>query len=317
MGIARNASAISAGALAFALASAIPLVAAQPAQAMDCTGGGLVSSVTGGLCSILGGVGDTVDGVTDVVDGVTGGVTSPVTGGVDDVVGGVTDGVGGTVSGVGGAVDDTVESAVDVVGSAVNKVTDPLTGVSGGSGGSGGSGSGGSGSGGSDGGTGPTPVPCITLLGLGGDCEGQAAPPPAKTPKKPKPAPKPPARTPAGTLPTEPTRTVELPRYTPAGGKDVVPAPDPRVNLDEDSAIPLLWPGREIPGLTGRLKSDPVRPAQPYDAAGTALTAALLLSAVLATRVVSARRARMEQRESIPLEGGVRAARTAGRHRLA
>jgi hypothetical protein len=309
MGIARNASAISAGALAFALTGGIPLVAAQPAQAMDCTGSGLISSVTGGVCSILGGVGDTVDGVTDVVDGATGGVTAPVTKGVDDVVDGVTDGAGGAVSVVGGAVDDTVDSAVDAVGGTVTEVTDPLTG------GSGGSGSGGSGGGSPGDGTGPTPAPCITLLGLGGECDGEQAVPPPKTPEKPKPVQRPPARTPAGTLPAEPSRTIELPRLTPAGGQDV--APDPRVNLDEDGAIPLLWPGREIPGLTDRLKSVPARPSQPYDAAGTALTAALLLSAVLATRVVSARRARMEQHESIPLEGGVRTARTSGRHRLA
>jgi hypothetical protein len=311
MGIARNASAISAGALAFALAGGIPLVAAQPAQAMDCTGGGLVSSVTGGLCSVLGGVDDTVDGVTDVVDGATGGVTAPVTEGVDDVVDGVTGGAGDAVSGVGDVVDETVDSTVDAVGGTVEKVTAPLTGDSGDSGGSGDSGSGGSG-----GGTGPTPSPCIALLGLGGKCdEEQTVPPPAKTPEKPEPVHRPPARTPAGTLPSEPTRTIELPRFTPAGGQDV--APDPRVNLDEDRAIPLLWPGREIPGLSDRLKSDPVRPSRPYDAAGTALTAALLLSAVLATRVVSARRARMEQRESIPFEGGVRTGRTSGRHRLA
>ncbi|WP_204077759.1 hypothetical protein [Planotetraspora phitsanulokensis] len=292
-------------------------MAAQPAQAMDCTGSGLISSVTGGLCSILGGVGDTVDGVTDVVDGATGGLTAPVTKGVDDVVGGVTEGTGGAVSGVGEAVDDTVDSTVDVVGGTVKKVTDPLTGTSGGSGGSGGSGSGGSGGGTPGEGAEPTPGACIELPVLGGDCDGeQAAPPPAKPPAKPRPADRPPARTPAGTLPSEPARTIELPRFTPAGGKDV--APDPRVNLDEDGAIPLLWPGnQEIPGLKGGLKSDPVRPSQPYDAAGTALTAALLLSAVLATRVVSARRARMEQLESIPFEGGVRPARTSGRHRLA
>ncbi|WP_203887643.1 hypothetical protein [Planotetraspora kaengkrachanensis] len=294
------------------------MVAAQPAQAVDCTGSGLISTVTSGLCSILGGVDDTVDGVTDVVDGATGGLTAPVTEGVDAVVGGVTDGTGGAVSEVGEAVDDTVDSAVDAVGGTVKKVTDPLTGGSGGSGGTGGSGSGGSGGGGTPGGGAePTPGACIELLGLGGDCDGeQAVPPPADTPKKPRLVNRPPVRTPAGTLPSEPARTIELPRFTPAGGKDV--APDPRVNLDEDGAIPLLWPGnQEIPGLQGGSKTDRIRPAQPYDAAGTALTAALLLSAVLATRVVSARRARMEQRESIPFEGGARAARGSGRHRLA
>ncbi|GII51762.1 hypothetical protein Pth03_01510 [Planotetraspora thailandica] len=302
MGIARNASAISAGALAIALGGGLPLMAAQPAYA-DCTGNGLVSSVTGGLCSILGGVGKTVDGLTDTVDDVTGGTTDKLTGGVDDVVGAVTGGVGGAVDEVGGAVDDTVDSTLDAVDGAVGTVTDGLKGGSGGQ---------------PPPSVGPVPLPspCLPLVGGEGCGEDEPATPPAGSPGGVRPTPKPPARTPAGTLPVDPSRPVQLPRLTPVGGHAI--AATPPINPDMSGDIPMLWPGQDIPGLVGAVKRDPaVRPARPYDAAGTALTAALLLSAVLATRVVSARRARSEQRNSIPLEGGVPTARTSGRHRLA
>jgi hypothetical protein len=105
------------------------------------------------------------------------------------------------------------------------------------------------------------------------------------------------------------------PNFVPMG--DLSVADKPRVSPDEDGAISLLWPGQKIPQLTGRMRSAPVQPSKPYDAAGTAVTAVLLLSALLATRVVSARRARDEQQESIPFEGGMRIPGRSGRHRLA
>ncbi|GAB3898766.1 hypothetical protein GCM10027612_57560 [Microbispora bryophytorum subsp. camponoti] len=75
-----------------------------------------------------------------------------------------------------------------------------------------------------------------------------------------------------------------------------------------------------MPELRGVPAGARARDHRTYDAAGTALTAVLLLSALLATRVVSARRARAGQQEpdeSIPFEGGLRLPGKTGRHRLA
>ena len=91
---------------------------------------------------------------------------------------------------------------------------------------------------------------------------------------------------------------------------------DPVMDPD-DAGITLLWPGQYVPGLTSQMKGAPIRPRTTYDGVGTALTAALLLSAVLAARVVSTRRARADQQESIPFEGMRLPGRGGGRHRLA
>jgi hypothetical protein len=106
---------------------------------------------------------------------------------------------------------------------------------------------------------------------------------------------------------------------SPAGGPPGAAA-DPyatrRPTADPDELrLPLLWPGPSLPVLTDHMRAERVRPrGADDDALGTALTTALLLSAVLATRVVSARRAREERPETIPLEPlRVRS----GRHRLA
>ncbi|MEV4461338.1 hypothetical protein [Microbispora sp. NPDC049633] len=337
MGIVGKASAISAGALAIALAGGLPL-AASPAQALDCTGGGgLLSGVTGGVCSLVDGVGKLTDGVTDVADKATGGLTEPVTKVVDDTLETTTGAAGTAVHDVGKTVDkagQTLTGAADTAVGAAGGAADTATGaaaqaVTGG------------GKGESPATHSPAPSvrkltdgltravqgTCLPLVAgegcasqghreSGEDADGaRHARPAGKKPARPKAS-----VTPEGTLPREPYR----PRLV-AAHED---APEtarrrPKVDPDEDGVIPLLWPGQKLPGLPelrGGPAGAPARASRSYDAAGTALTAALLLSALLATRVVSARRARAEQqepRESIPLEGGLRLPGRSGRHRLA
>ncbi|MFC7584209.1 hypothetical protein ACFQYP_11100 [Nonomuraea antimicrobica] len=85
----------------------------------------------------------------------------------------------------------------------------------------------------------------------------------------------------------------------------------------EEPRVDLLWPNPFAHELAVPMQNQQVvRPSPPAsDVLGTALTIALLGSAVLATRIVQQRRHRAEPAETIPFEP----ARTAGngRHRLA
>jgi hypothetical protein len=343
MGIVGKASAISAGALAITLAGGLPL-AASPAQALDCTsGGGLVSGITGGVCSLVDGVGRLADGVTDVADKATGGVTEPVTKAVDDTLKTTTGAAGTAVNDVGKAVDKagrTLTGAADTAAGAASGAADDAGGaVSGATGAV--SGATGALTGGESGAT-HSPAPsiqkltdgltravqdtCLPLVagegcashengesGEGGRSSGKTRPA-GKKATRPKAS-----MTPEGTLSPEPyrPRLVAALDDTPETGRAA------KVDPDEDGVIPLLWPGQkvpELPELRGAPAGARARAHRSYDAAGTALTAVLLLSALLATRVVSARRARagqQEPHESIPFEGGLRLPGKAGRHRLA
>ncbi|MFI7039650.1 hypothetical protein ACIBI0_23415 [Microbispora rosea] len=349
MGIVGKASAISAGALAITLAGGLPL-AASPAQAFDCTGdGGLVSGITGGVCSLVNGVGGLADGVTDVADKATGGLTAPVTKTVDDTVKTTTEAAGTAVNDVG--------KAVDTAGRTLTGATDTSSGAAGSAATAGGAtgavsgvkeavsgaaeavdGAAGALTGGGSGAT-HSPAPSIQKLtdGLtravedtclplvaGEGCashEGdEGARSAGKTGAAGKKTTRPKASmTPEGTLSPEPYR----PRLVAARDDALETGRAAKVDPDEDGVIPLLWPGQKMPELP-ELHGDPTgartRAHRSYDAAGTALTAVLLLSALLATRVVSARRARagqQEPNESIPFEGGLRLPGKAGRHRLA
>jgi hypothetical protein len=333
MVIGRKTSAMSAGVLAIALGGGLPLLVATPAQAFDCTqGGGLISGITSNLCSVVGGVGQIVDSVTDVADKATGGATAPLTKAVDDTVKTTTSTAGTAVDDVGHAVDDagtgltgtvgktvagtantvkdvagTANTVKDVAGAAIATATGTKTDLK----------------------AGATPTPiaerltegltgtvqgtCLPLVG-GAQCAageekrstaGEELSPALQAPSQVR-----------GTLPREPYRPSTRPDYAPVS--DDSSSMDVRVNPDEDGRIPLLWPGR-MPELTSQMwgGGPVVRPQKTYDGPGTALTAVLLLSAVLATRVVAARRARGEQQESIPFEGGLRVPSRSGRHRLA
>ncbi|MEU8174867.1 hypothetical protein AB0C14_18475 [Microbispora hainanensis] len=351
MGIVGKASTISAGALAITLAGGLPL-AASPAQAFDCTGGGgLVSGITGGVCSLVDGVGQLADGVTDIADKATGGVTEPVTKAVDDTL--------KTTTGAAGTAVNDVGKAVDKAGRTLTGATDTTTGTAGAATGGADASGGATGpvsrvteavsgateavSGAAEtltgGGASSSPSPTIEKLtdGLtravqdtclplvaGEDCasdeddEGARSAGKAGTAGKKATRPKA-SLTPEGTLPPEPYR----PRLVAAHDDDPKAGRAGKVDPDEDGVIPLLWPGQKMPELP-ELHGDPAgahaRAHRSYDAAGTALTAVLLLSALLATRVVSARRARAGQQEpteSIPFEGGLRLPGKTGRHRLA
>ncbi|WP_169945882.1 hypothetical protein [Microbispora sp. H11081] len=329
MGIVGKACAISGGALAIALAG-VPL-GASPAQALDCTGGdGLLSGITGGVCSLVGGVGQVTDGVTDVADKATGGLTEPVTKVVDDTLETTTGAAGTAVHDVGKTVDKAgqtltggVDTAVGAASGAAGTATEAVTGKPA---------------------VTQSPVPSVRKLtdGLtravqgtclplvaGEKCASQVQRESGEDKDKAGDAPaagKKPARktsmTPDGALRREPYR----PRLVSA--REDAPQPRHRstVDPDEDGLIPLLWPGQKLPELRELREwrngsgAAHTRASRSSDAAGTALTAALLLSALLATRVVSARRARggqQEPRESIPLEGGLRLPGRSGRHRLA
>lgn len=346
MGIGRKASAISGGALALALSGGLPLLNTTPAQAMECVnGGGLVSGITGTLCSVVEGVTGTVNRVTDVVDGLTGGATAPVTKSLNDTVSAVTDPATAAVGGVGRAVDDaldktlkgvggalgntagkavgeavddevgeaveeTADSAIDHVGRAVDHAGEEV---------------------GHAGQTitraAPTGSPTLEAVAeeltgtaqetcpplLTGACAADEAQPRPEEHEEERARPTPtPSETGAGTLPIEPSR----PRSAQADDRGEVVGK--RVDPDNDGVIPLLWPGQKVPDVTIWPRGKQVLTAgKPHDTVGTALTTALLLSALLATRVVSTRRARAEQRESIPFEGGIRLPSRSGRHRLA
>ncbi|GAA3239395.1 hypothetical protein [Nonomuraea helvata] len=113
---------------------------------------------------------------------------------------------------------------------------------------------------------------------------------------------------------TAPTPPEERPQLMDTGRpvseeKTVVDTDEPRVDL--------LWPNPFAHELTVPMQDQRVvRPSPPAsDVLGTALTIALLASAVLATRIVQQRRHRAEPSESIPFEPAH--AGNNGRHRLA
>ncbi|GIH99996.1 hypothetical protein [Planobispora takensis] len=306
-------SAISAGALALALGGGVPLavatpagIAAQPPGCQD--GGGLLGGVTGGLCKV-------VDGTTDVVDGLTGSTLSPVT----------------------ETVDDTAESVLKAPSEALPAKptkkpqpgsTSPASTPREESSGSSGSGD----SGGSSGSTQKkgllpevlgTCLPLVSSPNCGrSTADAPSAQAPAATSDRPrsgtegtggtrqektakpkrteKPAPVSPA---SGPVHRPETRT-----YTTRVGDPVPPEP-PVIDIEAPRLDPL-WPGplmqefqRRMPGrqsLTPTRQSDPL---------GTALTTGLLIGAILAVRVLYARRS---NEESIPFEP-----LRAGRHRTA
>ncbi|MEO3862015.1 hypothetical protein [Acrocarpospora sp. B8E8] len=288
MGMGRRASAISAGALALALGGGIPLLAAGSARAADCNSQGPLSGVANSLCQV-------VDGVTDVVDGVTGGTLSTVTDTLDSTVSGVTNGAGNAGRTV------SASPAPTPSGGSPESST-PSTPPS------------------HSGGLGETVrAVCLPLL-AGPECdEKPSTQPRPRASKSPKPRPTASeSDSGGGTLPTDPPKPPEnRPQFLEDGDGDPVPSGEPdgdgMVIRIEDAEVPLLWPGQLVPALTGETRGASARPRQPYDPVGTALTAVLLLSAVLATRVVASRRAREKKDEpdGLPLSG---LPMTTGRH---
>ncbi|MEV0587777.1 hypothetical protein [Nonomuraea sp. NPDC050310] len=301
----------TAGVLAFAIATitlgAAPAAATAPYPALgntlggallaDCEqGGGLLSGVTGGLCEL-------VDGVTDTVDSLTGDQLGPVTDGLDDTVGGVTNPLGEVLP--------TPQTPEPTPPPKPGDQSEPADTADAGKPG---------------GGEGLLPSVldevCLPVLA----CKGQGVldgltPPPPKPglttpPPKPRPEPKPSEKADEDeqavlptTVPVPPDSRPYLLNSTEHDLGDE-PAADP-----DRAGLGLLWPGPLTERLRVRLSDQQVvRPSDTDgDVLGTALTATLLASAVLATRIVHKRRRKAEESASIPFEP----MRVGGRHRLA
>ncbi|GAA3558401.1 hypothetical protein GCM10022419_043790 [Nonomuraea rosea] len=274
-------TAISAGVLAVALA-AVPVAApAASAASQDCTrDGGLLSGVTNTLC-------DVVNAVTGTVDSITGGATDPVTEGVEK-----------TTDEVLGRVGEAVPTTKATPGKTTAKPS-------------------------------ASPTPTSTKTGLVPETLGSVCLPVLD------------CRDPAdvGSMTPQPTPTAsDGPAQPPRewgdeswAGQTKAPTPPESRPQSVDSGRPvtegeradtdeprvdLLWPNPFAHELAVPMQDQRVvRPSPPAsDVLGTALTIALLGSAVLATRIVQQRRHRTETPESIPFEPA-RAGN--GRHRLA
>ncbi|MGW4644824.1 hypothetical protein ACWEN6_40405 [Sphaerisporangium sp. NPDC004334] len=98
-------------------------------------------------------------------------------------------------------------------------------------------------------------------------------------------------------------------RATPAARASRPPSAD----VESPPLVPL-WPGLPLPSLLGDPRARTAVPERPYDVVGTALTAVLLASAILAARIVQSRRDSDAPR-SMPFEGMSHPDN--GRHRLA
>ncbi|MCW2877601.1 MAG: hypothetical protein JWQ95_1701 [Sphaerisporangium sp.] len=295
----KGTTAISAGALALALGGGTTLLvatpaAASPARVADCSRDGrLLSSLTGGACDLLG-------GVTDAVDHITGDSLKPVTDTVDTTAHQV----------LGGA---SQPPATDLAaGSAPKTSPGPPSEASG------------HGDGGADLLGLPLDTSCLPLLAP--DCGGAGTSPAPRGPSgrdrsNPAPAPKTPAPREAASRPpaVPPAQEDTLTGGAgPGGGVEraitsTQPTAPPRADV-ETPPLTWLWPGQPVPVLAGRLEARKIAPSRPYDAAGTTLTAVLLASAILAARIVQARR-NEDEPQSMPFEGLRRP--DAGRHRLA
>lgn len=275
-------TAISAGVLAVALA-AVPVAApAASAAAQDCTrDGGLLAGVTNTLC-------DVVQAVTGTVDTLTGGTTSTVTGGVDKV----TDEVLGRV---GQAVPTTKATPSTITSPEPSETSAPRAD--------------------SDDPAQETRAE-VCLPGL--ICESQEVTgelSPSATPStRPEQV-----RTGRGWESTASAPAVpraERPERRPQSVGTGSPVERRDTARAEEPRVDLLWPNPFVHELAVPMQDRRIiRPSPPAsDVLGTALTIALLGSAVLATRIVQQRRQRTEPTETIPFEP----ARTGnGRHRVA
>ncbi|MFJ2032600.1 hypothetical protein [Streptosporangium sp. NPDC087985] len=287
-------TAISAGALALALSAGITMVTATAATATaraDCDSGGLLGGITGGLCRA-------VDTVGNVVNGLTGTVLPPApkSDGLDAPKGTAGDGAGDPRP---SPTPDTGAAATE--GLLLPKVLDTV---------------------------------CLPLV-ASPECTGPSAISAPERPERtestertaqPSTRPRPrlsrtggpePAREPTAPLPTEPLRPLET--RTRTADTDEPVTPQPLLVIDAEAPrVDLLWPGAAMQEFQRRMQEfqrgtppdrRTVTPARASDTLGTMFTAALLIAAILAVRVLYTRRT---GEESMPFEP----LRT-GRHRTA
>ncbi|TDD13996.1 hypothetical protein [Nonomuraea diastatica] len=268
-------TAISAGVLAVAL-GAVPVAApAAAAATQDCTrGGGLLSGVTNTLCDVVG-------AVTGTVDTLTGGATGKVTDGLDKTTGEVLGRVGRVVPTTRPKTTRTDEPSPSPRTTEQERESSGDVCL-------------------------PEPV-CAD-----GEIYGTLSPPPTSSARRP-------ARPRAGQKDSSSvpgTSRTRRPESRPQLMDTRRPLADKKRADPEEPRVDLLWPNPFAHELTVPMQQQRiVRPSPPAsDVLGTALTIALLGSAVLAARIVQQRRSRSEPAESIPFEPA-RAGN--GRHRLA
>lgn|GEM_PF-3718897 len=305
-------TAMAAGVLALALGGGLPAVAIVPVSAErasavprvdDCDHGGLLGTVTGGVCRV-------VDGVTKKVEG-----------GVDEVVDGLEKGV----DDLGNRLDDTLSSSsrgdsgqndaeTDTPAPAASASRNPPPSTQGKK---------------EPSGDARTPRPqgvdacrsaaasatCADPSATTGAREpDQAASPKASPSPSPSASPSaspsrreevPPARKSPVPVPTGqafPETETFLPddrRPTTDVGEPVDPKPSPVIDA-EAPRVELLWPAPVMEKLQRQMPdARPVKPSRSSDTAGTVLTTAVLISAILAVRLLYSRR---RIRESIPFE---------------
>jgi hypothetical protein len=162
---------------------------------------------------------------------------------------------------------------------------------------------------------------CLPLIAAP-DCGAETSPPPETEPApEPSPEPEPsPGQTEETAREKRQAEVVARPPVEPPAPPDHRPLlkaePKPAHVEPVDPEAPrvqLLWPYLDRMPTQMRGQKAILKPGRPSDALGTALTAALLLSAILAARIAYARRAGDEHGESMPFEP----LRMRGRHRLA
>ncbi|MFI6789332.1 hypothetical protein ACIBG4_18620 [Nonomuraea sp. NPDC050383] len=290
----------AAGVLATALAAtavtvALTVTLAGPAAADDCPqGGGLLGGVTGTLC-------DTVGKVTDTVDAVTGGRAKGLTDTVDDTTGKVLGKVGEAVPttrpGQARKADPEPSATTTLLPEKLTDVCLPVLACD-------------------DQSVhddGVTPAPRATEHPPAERRTGQPEQPTRSGTARQRKDDKQHAAVPTA-APTRPARQPESQPYLMDTRQERV-GEEPEADPDE-ARIDLLWPQPLVRELTAPMRDQQVvRPSTPAsDVLGTALTIALLLSAVAATRVVQQRRQRADRADSIPFEPSTAAN---GRHRLA
>ncbi|MGP3913512.1 hypothetical protein [Nonomuraea sp. 10N515B] len=267
-------TAISAGVLAVAL-SAVPVAAPAAAAATASAATGQDCAKGGGLLSgVTNTLCDVVTTVTDTVDSLTGGTTDPVTSGVDK-----------TTDDVLGRVGEAVPTGTATPATPSEPSATPTkTGLV------------------------PEGLVCLPVLACKDktvqDKGSSPTPSPDRTGSRDKES-----TTGQTGAPTPPeSRPQQMDNERPVTERPTADTDEPRVDL--------LWPNPFAHELTVPMQDrHVVRPTPPAsDVLGTALTIALLGSAVLAARIVQQRRQRTEQVESIPFEP---ARVGSGRHRLA
>ncbi|MFF5205465.1 hypothetical protein [Streptosporangium sp. NPDC000396] len=276
-------TAISAGALVLALGGALPVAAATSASAaarIDCGNGGLIGGLTGELCKAVTTVGDVVNQIT--------GNTSATAADTHDS---------------GGAPKTTADDpgARSAAAPSAEPSGEPAP------------------EGAKDSGLLPTVLNdvCLSLV-ASPECPSPSATSTPEQAAEPSPSPHPspsrrnrhkPAERKTVPIAAEPVRPPETRTHTTDTDEPVIPQPPPAVDA-EAPRVELLWPGPAVQEFQKRMPGrQAVTPTRSSDTLGTAFTAALLVVAILAVRVLYAKRTGEESMPFEPLR--------VGRHRMA